>query len=260
MFQDRQLYSRGSHAQVFTLGETDQLHHPDADLVRVEASNDSNSAQERFLTHSIANLILPQFSTPVGYETTDLAAVSNLGVDRRSFLSHLGRRIGLTARYRHEVFFKKANIPEEHATYSAHLIANHRNEKIDNCTCQNCVYHRGYHADLDLFTKQKILQFQMNDCGIFFRTEPDDPGDYCGDRETQEVVAMDIEGFDPSKLENCLRNIEPTNMTRDFPFHQNKEELWKLLTQFNEMSQPQQIYRKYAHMSMGLGGSIQKFF
>src|SRR5581483_6823269 len=124
---NRELFSRGGEARVFSVSPEEKEKYPSADLVREQREVFSERATYRLYT--IAHALFPNnFIHMVGYE------------------HGRGRYGSDTGRY----FSEKAPVPDAHAVFSLHSFAMEFVQKIPGDSCASCQEHREFHKEEQL--------------------------------------------------------------------------------------------------------------
>ncbi len=148
-------YASGSNADVYAMHDRHEWrrHFPTADLVREECSSWSKQVDAKllFYAHRVAGLLFP------GH-----------------FIDVTGARMqgGAT-----QLYSRRADVPEEHATYCNDIVALPMRAKHSSCSCEQCARHRAFHESQDLQKKAWLLAERLFEYGISVPTS--DCTDYC---------------------------------------------------------------------------------
>lgn len=215
-----EFYSKGYHAEVYWVNPQEKLLFPGADLVRVNNPLRRRSlwvpgiiegrkeyARLLFYKHKIAQTLFPgNFPDVVGART------EGEDEDRTDAL-----------------FSRKANIPDEHSTFSAHIIVNDQREKVSACLCSSCVSHRAFHRSNALFERAIKTSTSMEMIGI----RPDyvrDPSDYCLTKE-ENIIFFEVK-INVAELERHLSSLKSLSF--------NEREALVLVKRYNELREKRQ--------------------
>lgn len=203
-------YSRGFTATVSRL-DTDSPYYDTADLVRVEIVRDFRWFERLFIRHKIASQLYPD------------NFISVVGVSNRP-------NFPTGTNYVTNLYSKEANIPPEHATYSAHyaittkptLAERYRQPlPLSLCQCDVCTDHSRFHQDNNLESQAVMFGSDLReDFGITLPV--DDPTDYC--LSPKGLMFFEVETFNSFLFLNKI-----THHT-----HPDKSYLIWMLTKYSE--------------------------
>lgn len=180
-----------SPTSVHTVTDAQRLRFPSADLVRYERSTNPFFYKLLFYKHRIARLLYPdQFIEVVGAVTE-----ARPGGEDSFAKDHL-------------VFSRKAPVPDEHATFAAHMEIDDdgpKRLKKSLCKCSVCVSHRRFHRDHDISMKAFDASSEFWRRGI---TVPwDDDSDYCM-TDKEKILFFEIDGMDYRVLQNNIDDVD----------------------------------------------------
>lgn len=152
-----EFYSQGAHGRVEKASLSDRKRFPRADLVKNEnwGRYDPYRFSRIFYRHKVAALLFPEHIIDV------VAAASTLeGAPNHEII--------------HRIWSRKAEVPEEHATF-----AYHKKRDADGfpCKCKVCVSHQAQYHTPDLKQQAFRMGEQASEMGI--KLPDTDETDYC---------------------------------------------------------------------------------
>lgn len=192
-------YSRGGHAEVFRINLNEGIWYPNADLVRVENSDHPLIFMTRFYAHRIASeLFSSYFIQTYGARRTDV----HVPIFRM--------------KYNHYLYSKLAQVPRDHAIFTAHVVFRSLAEEHDwtdtvikdsTCKCSACHRHRKFHKDNKLKDQASYMFTRFADIGII----PDnDFTDYCL-TDRGNLIFFEVDSIDINRLRPFLESIKDPN-------------------------------------------------
>lgn len=174
--------SRGSKISVYRTTERERALYQGADLVRVE-NQTLRSHRELYFSFRIADALFPGVFIHV---TAALANDNDI-----------------------EIYSKMAEVPSQHAKFSAHMLFDSERDiqKESRCVCPDCMEHREYHKKHGLKDIALDLAKRMEGVGVHAPVgeDDDDPSDYC--LGPQGLIFFEV-SVDPWKVEFMLLKID----------------------------------------------------
>lgn len=174
-----ELYSKGGNGRVYRRSEYERYIFPEADLVKTvefwrRADNSSQLelvVESYLLEYQVARAMLPKNVIEVLGAATD-------GTN--------GMRI----------YSKEADVPVEHAVFTAHSWTTPDGDKWFNCDCEKCNTHKGFHYERDLEGMSWSIIRKARERGIGLPEE--DKTDYC--LSETEIIFFEVGRIDPDTL------------------------------------------------------------
>src|SRR5688572_25329406 len=133
-------FSHGAHSIIYNTTNRERGLYAGADLVKKASTNDRFWFARWFYRHKIASLLFPQ-------NFINVVAATRVKPEPEVYEYKIGKMSGREYNPALNLLYSKlANIPAEHATYSAHTTLELSQQlgkvvKASRCTCTDCAIH-----------------------------------------------------------------------------------------------------------------------